>query len=260
MSRVGLSNDVSQYCGLAVARMGRGSTASLAASVMLWSPQPETVSPTFGETHVWRAWVDQTEVCLEQSEDLLSEDERARADRFHFEQDRRRFVLRRGLLRMILGQYLQVESACIRFAYGAFGKPVLSFPIATGATGLHFSVSHSAGLVLFAVTAGTPVGIDVERIRVIPEAGSIVARYFPSQDAAHWQALPCNERPAAFLRQWTREEALLKASSRGIAGAWGQAPFAAAICDSTGPGSADHYTLIDLAPAPDYVASIAFRS
>ena len=70
-------------------------------------------------------------------------------------------------------------------------------------------------LLLFAV-GHTRVGVDVERIRAIPDADALVMRFFSRRECDQFQALPPSARPAAFLRAWTRKEAVLKAIGRGV--------------------------------------------
>src|SRR5882724_1810349 len=74
------------------------------------------------DVHVWRASLDQTPAIVEQLRQLLSADERIRADRFHFENDRQHFVVGRGCLRMLLSRYLEIPPGEIQFSYGAQGS------------------------------------------------------------------------------------------------------------------------------------------
>ena len=78
------------------------------------------------DIHVWQAALDREENFLRQAEATLSPEEKARADRFHFANDRNRFVVARGLLRELLGRYLQQAPAALEFSYGQHGKPALS--------------------------------------------------------------------------------------------------------------------------------------
>ncbi|HLO02370.1 MAG TPA: hypothetical protein VK191_04590, partial [Symbiobacteriaceae bacterium] len=75
------------------------------------------------EVHLWRLWLYGPAAGLRQ---LLSEDERDRADRFAFERDRESWTLARTGLRRILAAYLGVEPQALRFETGPFGKPHLA--------------------------------------------------------------------------------------------------------------------------------------
>src|SRR3712207_5217786 len=109
--------------------------------------------------HVWRAGLDASPVALQQYRATLAPEERERADRFYFERDRTRFTVARGVLRAILGRYLRLEPARLRFRYQPYGKPELD--ISERPLPLRFNVSHSAGLALYAVAPDREVGVDV---------------------------------------------------------------------------------------------------
>ena len=96
--------------------------------------------------HVWCASLDWPSPNLYK---ILSQDEQARADRFYFELDRNRFIVARGLLRTILSGYLGIESSQVQFCYGPYGKPALKSTLRVKE--IHFSVSHSNNLVLYAL-------------------------------------------------------------------------------------------------------------
>ncbi len=161
------------------------------------------------EVHVWRVDLDGVPEGAVASS--LSADERERAGRFRFERDRRRFVVARGVLRRLLGRYLDREPARVRFGYGPRGKPF----VAAGG-GLRFNLSHSAGLALLAFGWRREVGVDVERVRPVPEAEDIARRYFSRWEEAELRRLPAGERQAAFFRCWTRKEAFVKATGDGL--------------------------------------------
>jgi 4'-phosphopantetheinyl transferase len=94
--------------------------------------------------------------------------------------------------------------------YADGGKPHLpeGYP-------LHFNLSHTDGLAVFAV-GRSRVGVDVERVRPIPGADGLVSRFFTRRECGQFHALSPDDRPAAFLRAWTRKEAVLKAIGRGV--------------------------------------------
>src|SRR4051794_34020071 len=112
-----------------------------------------------GPIRVWRADLDRPEHEAAALGALLSADERARADRFRFAVDRRRFTVARGLLRVLLGRAIGAPPHEIEFSYGTRGKPGLRRPEGSG---LEFNLTHSHGLALVATSWGRPVGIDLE--------------------------------------------------------------------------------------------------
>src|SRR5262249_52441915 len=113
-----------------------------------------------GDAHIWRVELDLSSAAIEHSRSLLSQEESARENRFHFERDRRRYAVARGSLRKILARYVGLDAAELRFCYGAHGKPYLAPE--WNSIGLQFNVSHSNELALVAVCLAEPIGVDIE--------------------------------------------------------------------------------------------------
>ena len=139
-------------------------------------------------------------------ESLLSPNERERAGRFRFEEDRVRSIVARGGLRQILSSYCFAPPQVLEFHTGSHGKPTLLKPSAA----LEFNVSHSGDCVLIAVTSGVPCGVDIERGRANIEPG-IAERFFCPREV-EW--LSRNEK--GFLRLWATKEAIIKAVGLGL--------------------------------------------
>jgi 4'-phosphopantetheinyl transferase len=165
------------------------------------------------EVHVWRASLDQPQGHFVRLKQILSPQERARANRFHFEADRKRCVLARGLLRLLIGHCLGTPADRLRFQYGEFGKPSLArgpYP------NLQFNLSHSGDLVLIALSYERAVGVDVERMRIDVATDEIAARFFSANECRDLAKVPPEMRCAAFFECWTRKEAYLKARGDGL--------------------------------------------
>jgi len=189
--------------------------------------------------HVWRADLDEPPVERETLARTLSEDERARAGRFHRPRDRNRFVAGRGLLRVLLGVALGCPPSSLRFRYNACGKPAL----AAGDTHLGFNLSHSDGTALFALAWGREVGVDIERVRPEIPAASLAERFLPADAAAALLSLSPAHRPEAFTQAWVRREAYLKALGTGFSSA-------------TMPPEQDQWTHKDIGVGPEYRAAL----
>lgn len=164
--------------------------------------------------HVWHAALDREEKSIAQLESVLSPEEVARADRFHFANDRKRFVAARGLLRELLGKYLQQTPASLEFSYGKYGKPSLSG--GNLSSGLGFNLSHSAGMAMYAIARERNLGVDVERVRQEFGGEDIASRYFSTQEVGDLLTLPAEARADGFFQCWTRKEAYLKARGMGL--------------------------------------------
>ena len=179
-----------------------------------WTPAPYQFELREGEIHVWRARLDCKEDVLRQFETTLAPDERVRANRFFFSQDRDDFVATRGILRELLGKYVKRPPATLKFDYSSHGKPSLCAEINQGQ--LEFNVSHSHGMALLAFAAKRHVGVDIELIVEDFGGEEIAARYFSRHEVAELKALPPDLRAAGFYLCWTRKEAYVKARGAGL--------------------------------------------
>ncbi len=145
---------------------------------------------------------------------VLTDEERARADRFLRRRHGRRFVVARAGLRQLLGRALGVAPEAVVFEYGEHGKPSLD-PRAH-ADDVTFNLSHSHELAVLGLTRGAVIGADVERRRRIERAMKIAERFFSAAEKAALRALPEDERHEAFLLCWTCKEAYIKAIGEGL--------------------------------------------
>jgi 4'-phosphopantetheinyl transferase len=165
------------------------------------------------EVHVWCASLLWPARHIQQIRLLLTPDEQARADRFYFEEHRQRFIAGRGILRKLLGHYLNLKPETLRFAYSSYGKPTLAAPEASS---LQFNVSHSADLALYAVTQRRQIGVDIEHVRPVTDIQQIVERFFSPQEQVEWLRLPVEQQEIGFFNCWTRKEAYIKAKGQGL--------------------------------------------
>lgn len=177
----------------------------------IWTEPPASPSLETGTVHVWRIALDQENERLERFRRTLEAGELDRAGRFHFDKHRRHFIVARGFLRSVVARYLGSQPETLRFEYGAYGKPALG----SGHT-LRFNLSHSNEVALLAVTLDAELGVDVEHIRADFASEDIARRYFSRVEVEAFNALPPEERVAAFFRCWTRKEAYIKAIGKGL--------------------------------------------
>jgi len=169
-----------------------------------WEAPPTDLVPPHGTVHVWRASLDPPAHHVQRLQDVLSDPERVRAGQFSFQRDRTRCIVARGLLRVLLGRYLAIPPAQLRLHSGDTGKPVLA---ETQASGIEFSVSHSHGLVVYAVACSRRIGVDIERVRAVAGWAAVPGRVLSPREQAVFRSLPPGQQRAAFFRAWTRKEA-----------------------------------------------------
>ncbi len=167
-----------------------------------------------GSVGVWTASLELPTDALSDLRRLLSGDELERADRFHFDRDRLRYIAARVLLRTLLGRYLDCGPTSIRFDYGRHGKPALVSPSAQ--IELFFNLSHTHDFAIYAVTALGPIGVDVERVRADFPIEEIIPQFCLPSEADALRRLPAPLRNERALALWTRKEAYCKAQGLGL--------------------------------------------
>ena len=192
----------------------------------------------------------------------LTADERQRAERYVFEQDRTHFVVARGLLRVLLGRYLRQDPPHLRFIYGPHGKPALATDTGGGPCASTFPTltawpcmrSHAVARWGLMSKASGPKSSR----RRLPSI------FFLPREVTVLRALPTPLQATAFFACWTRKEAYIKAKGEGLSLPLDQfavslAPGepAALLHTAWDPQEAACWALQDLAPAPGYRAAVA---
>lgn len=228
----------------------------------IWYLQPKILRLNSNEIHVWRTSLAMDTTNIHSLHQTLSADEQQRAALFHFQKDREHFIVARGLLREILSRYLNQKPNDISFYYNQHGKPALH---THGEESLYFNVSHSYGLALYAVASG-PIGVDLERIRTNFPYQEIAGKFFSTKENAMLRSLPHNLQPKAFFTCWTRKEAYIKATGKGLSIPLNQFEVSllpgepAVLLSIQGDiEAASHWLLQDLNPSPNYVAALAVQ-
>jgi 4'-phosphopantetheinyl transferase len=147
-------------------------------------------------------------------------------------------VAARAALRRLLADATGARPEALALEAGRDGKPRLP-------GGPRFSVSHAGDLALVALDPARELGVDLEPVRVVPEAADIAERWFAPEERALLRAAGA-DGGAAFARVWTRREAWLKGLGVGLDEAFAGRPVDLA-----------RWTLHDLVPAPGHAGALA---
>ncbi|HEX9840754.1 MAG TPA: 4'-phosphopantetheinyl transferase superfamily protein [Anaerolineales bacterium] len=232
------------------------------APASIGSSPPVVLDLASHQVDIWRARLDLPTDSLKTLEATLSVDEIQRADRFHFQGDKDRFIAAHGCLRDILARYHHWEPGQLNFSTNDHGKPALS--INSSERKMDFNLSHSNDYALVAVTWEHKVGIDLERIRQGISAQVIARQYFSRSEFAELLALPSEQREIGFFNCWTRKEAYIKAQGLGLSLPLDSfdvsvGPNEPVILRATRPDpqEAAHWVLLSLEVSPDYAAALA---
>lgn len=194
---------------------------------------PPELTP--GKVQVWRAQPSRLTAQLETLAASLTPDEQSRAAAFRFDKDRHLFIAGRGLLRMLLGRVLKLPPSSVELTATKLGRlelaergresfsPAGDVQAAASTKGekdsrprLGFNVSHSGDVVLIAVGLDVTLGVDVEQVRVVQRLEQLADHYFSPRECQQLFALPTETQTQAFFQAWTRKEAILKATGKGL--------------------------------------------
>ena len=178
---------------------------------MMWLNVPDNLILSEEEVHIWRADLEVDECFQSSLLKHLSPDEKNRAGKFRFAKDRCNFVAARGILRLLLGKYLEIKPAEISFQYSKFGKPGIA-----NNNSLQFNISHSQNIALFAFTKRFNIGVDVEFVNPSIEVKDIATNFFSTNEIMNLLALPEKQQALGFFNCWTRKEAFIKAVGEGL--------------------------------------------
>jgi 4'-phosphopantetheinyl transferase len=211
---------------------------------------------------IWMAQADRPEAEVRQYAAMLSDDEIARSSRFHAARDRHRYIVRHGILRLLLSAYTCCEPLDVEIRIDSKGKPYVMDQSHESA--MQFNVSHSAGLAVLAFGRCAGIGVDIERINDFESMRDVAALSFTSTELNELDNTPETGRIEAFFKLWARKEAVLKACGAGLllpatcvdvsSPVGGEKTWIARIREAAPEGE---YRLTDIAAAPGFAAAVA---
>ncbi|MFA4890977.1 MAG: 4'-phosphopantetheinyl transferase superfamily protein [Candidatus Gracilibacteria bacterium] len=221
----------------------------------------------FGKTNdhnkidLWKVNIGDIEGDMQSIPEILSDDEVDRASKYRLNSDKVNFIISRTILKIILSSYLEKHPKDIVFSYTNTLKPVLNMQ---GRNRICFNVSHSNGLILYAVSRGDEVGIDVEYIPSILNCDMLVKSFFSSGEREYLSLVPQEKRQKEFTKIWVTKEAYLKATAKGMSGIKGVEVIIKKNKPSMlecggGGGSSDKWKIHQFEPEKGYVASIVYK-
>ena len=138
----------------------------------------------------------------------LSATELLRAQKYHFEKDTNRFIICRTFLKFILANHTGNHVSEIEIEKDEHKKPFISCKNA-----ICFNVSHAGDYAIIALSK-LEVGVDVEYMDESFVFNEILPTVFNSQEIKN--VLTSNNKTETFYKFWTRKEAIVKATGKGI--------------------------------------------
>jgi len=219
------------------------------------------------EVHVWfarpEAVVDPEQLAYYAS--ILSPEERARHQRFHFDRDRHLFLVSHALVRKVLSSYIEFDPSAWQFSGNEFGRPEISNP--GFSLPLRFNLSHTPGLAACVVTLHEDCGIDAEKLHARGDQTGVAEKMFAAPEQAALKKLEGQAFLERFLVYWTLREAYCKALGVGIAHSRKDYSFEIAgreqwviRFDSPLRGQGEHWQFTILRPGADHMVAVAIHS
>lgn len=176
-----------------------------------WISPPKDLALANDEVHVWLSSLRRENA--EGFEEIISSDERVKANRFRLPEHRSRFIAGRGILRIILAGYLRIKPEQIGFEYNLYGKPSMCGKLENE---INFNLSHSGELAVYAFSRERKIGIDIESVQAFSIDERTAARCLTSRETEFLSRLPENLRTQFFFNCWTQKEAYLKGCGKGL--------------------------------------------
>lgn len=177
------------------------------------SPCPGDLA--FDMIHIWWALLDMPDARTASFSAMLNTEEKTRASRLTGVR-RQWFITAHGILRVLMGGYLDQRPETVRFSRHTSGKPFLTQ--AAGPTNIHFNLSHSHQMGLFGFCPSREIGVDIEQIRPTSRLDAIAGRVFAMSECTALRESNPSDRPALFFQLWAMKEACAKASGEGLRG------------------------------------------
>jgi len=208
--------------------------------------------------HVYCLHTDSVLSLIHELTTVLSNDEIDKVNRFIFEKDRITHTVSQGMLRYILGTYLNLNPEEIIFNQNEYGKPFISEE--QNPDNIQFNLSHSGDMIIYAISKGRNVGIDIQKIKDSGSIADIVDHYFSETEKAAFRSLPDEQKLSGFHSCWARKEAYIKALGFGLSYPLNSFSMPVTPEYSSAVIYDDYktaYTVTDIITSPGYAAAVA---
>ncbi|MEO5910058.1 MAG: 4'-phosphopantetheinyl transferase superfamily protein [Pelobium sp.] len=156
---------------------------------------------------IWRIKIPQSEINIDKKYfHLISEEEMEKSSRFVHLKHQNSYLLSRLVLKILLAKYLNCQPETIYILKGTNGKPYIKEDI-------YFNISHSGDWILLAFSTHE-IGIDIEYINPDQMTEELLNHVFHPKEL---KMIKESKKPIEeFYRFWTRKEAFLKKTGKGI--------------------------------------------
>ncbi|VAW65176.1 hypothetical protein MNBD_GAMMA08-1431 [hydrothermal vent metagenome] len=179
-----------------------------------WYSQDSFTPLANNEIHIWLNYLNVHEARIKHLYPLLSAAEKERSERFKFYKHRKAFIASHGFMHRVLAYYINTPENEIDFSYTDRGKP--SIIESQNKHNIQFNLSHSNNIAMLAVCKKYAVGIDVEYANKKNDWSGISKRFFTENEQQLLFSLAAEKQRDAFFQIWTRKEAHMKVTGKGL--------------------------------------------
>ncbi|MCW8933463.1 MAG: 4'-phosphopantetheinyl transferase superfamily protein [Gammaproteobacteria bacterium] len=179
-----------------------------------WYSQDSFIELADNDIHIWLNYLNVHEARIKHLYPLLSSEEKQRSERLKFYKHRKAFIASHGFMHTVLANYIDAEANDIEFTQTELGKP--SLIDTQNKNNIQFNLSHSGNLAILAVCRHHSVGIDTEHAERKVDWRGISKRFFTTNELQQLDELTEAEQKQAFFQIWTRKEAHMKVTGKGL--------------------------------------------
>ncbi len=177
----------------------------------MWQSSPKQFELKTKEAHIWSVDKSDHKDKIDQYWELLTDQEKQKAEKFRFYKDRSCYIIARGTLRNLLGAYTSQDPKEITIDYGFHGKPSHK-----SKSNIQFNISHSEESIVLGFIKDYDIGVDVEKVKDGIEIENIARSFFSEEEVHALLELKKEDHLQAFYNCWTRKEAFIKAEGSGL--------------------------------------------
>jgi 4'-phosphopantetheinyl transferase len=160
--------------------------------------------------HIWSVRYEDLDWHYKVLSQVLSSEEWHTASMFRRATDAKKYLLRHGVVRSILGHYIHQDPEMVSLVTGKNGKPELDPQ--GGYTDVYFNLSHSHERVLIGVNRKHPIGVDIVHMDPSYRFHDTAEYMLTMAEQACIQRIEPDLNYQVFFRIWAIKEALLKAT------------------------------------------------
>jgi len=179
-----------------------------------WYSQDSEKELGENDIHVWVSYLNLHQAKLKHLYPLLSNEEKERSERFKFYKHRKNFIASHGFLHAVLSYYIDTPAEDIQFSHGEKGKPFI--PEEQNPQNIQFNLSHSNSMAVLAVCKNQQLGIDIEFKEKKADWQGIIKRFYTQNEQDAIFKLTEETQKDAFFQVWTRKEAHMKVTGKGM--------------------------------------------